>query len=47
MDCPPVRGDNLSLLASGLYIVQVDKYGMTIFTTYISIELAHQNLFST
>ena len=30
MDCPPVRGDNLRALASGLSYVQVDKHGITI-----------------
>ena len=27
---PPVRGDNLRALASGLFYVQVDKHGITI-----------------
>ena len=30
MGCPPVRGDNLRILASGLTYVQVDKHGITI-----------------
>ena len=30
MGCPPVRGDNLRALASGLSYIQVDKHGMTI-----------------
>ena len=29
MGCPPVRGDNLRALASGLSYVQVDKHGIT------------------
>ena len=28
--CPPVRGDNPRVLASGLSYVQVDKHGITI-----------------
>ena len=31
MGCPPVRGDNPQALASGLFYVQVDKHGITIF----------------
>ena len=45
MGCPPVRGDNPRALASGLSNVQVDKHGITIFTTYISVELAHCEIF--
>ena len=30
MGCPPVRGDNPRVLASGLSYVQVDKHGITI-----------------
>ena len=30
MVCPPVRGENLRALASGLSYVQVDKHGITI-----------------
>ena len=30
MGCPPVRGDNLRALASGLSYVQVDEHGITI-----------------
>ena len=45
MGCPPVRGDNPRALASGLYYVQVDKHGITIYTTYISVDLAHQVIF--
>ena len=45
MGCPPVRGDNPRALASGLSNVQVYKHGITIFTTYISVELAHQGIF--
>ena len=35
MGCPPVRGD----------IVQVDEHGFTIYTNYISIDLAHHEIF--
>ena len=41
MGCPPVRGDNPRALASGLSYVQVDKHGITIYTTYICVDLAH------
>ena len=45
MGCSPVRGDNPRSLASVLSYVQVDKLGITIYTTYISVELAHHELF--
>ena len=45
MGCPPVRGDNPRALASGLSYVQVDKHGITFYTTYISVDLAHQVIF--
>ena len=45
MGCPHVRGDNPRALASGLSYVQVDKHGITIYTTYISVALAHQVIF--
>ena len=45
MGCPPVRGDNPRALASGLSYVQVDKYGITIYATYISVDLAHYEIF--
>ena len=46
MGCPPVCGDNPRALASGLSYVQVDKHGFTIFyTTYISVHLAHHEIF--
>ena len=41
MACPPVRGDNPRVLASGLSYVQVDK----LYTTYISVDLAHHEIF--
>ena len=44
--CPPVRGDNPRALASGLSYVQVGKHGITFFyTTYISVDLAHHEIF--
>ena len=46
MGCPPVRGDNPRALASGLSYVQVDKHGIKLFyTTYISVNLAHHEIF--
>ena len=45
MGCPPVRGDNPRALASGLSYVQVDKHGITIYTTYISVDLAYHEIF--
>ena len=46
MGCPPVRGDNPRALASGLSYVQVDTHGITILcTTYISVDLAHHEIF--
>ena len=45
MGCLPVRGDNPRALASGLSYVQVDKHGITIYVTYISVDLAHGEIF--
>ena len=45
MGCPPVRGDNPRALASVLSYVQVDKHGITIYTTNISVDLAHHEIF--
>ena len=45
MVCQPVRGDNPQALASGLSYVQVDKHGITIYNTYISVDLAHHEMF--
>ena len=47
MGCPPVRGDNRRALAIGLSHVQVDKHGITIFTTYISVDIAYHEIFHT
>ena len=44
MVCPPVRGDNPRALASGLSYVQVDKHDITIYTTYISVDLEHHEI---
>ena len=43
--CPSVRRDNPRALASGLSYVQVDKHGITIYTTYISVYLALHEIF--
>ena len=45
MGCPPVCGDNPRALASELSYVQVDKHGITIHTTYISLDIAHHEIF--
>ena len=45
MGCPPVRGDNPRALASGLSYVQVDKHGITIFTTCTSVDLANHVMY--
>ena len=45
MGCRPVRGDNPRALASGLSYVQMDKHGITIYTTYISVNLTHREIF--
>ena len=44
MACLPVRGDNPRALASGLSYVQVDKHGITIYTTYISVDIIHRDI---
>ena len=46
MHCPPVRGDNPRALASGLSYVQVDKHGITFYTTYIGVDHAHHEIFA-
>ena len=48
--CPPVRGDNLRALASGLSNVYVDKHGISIlYHKYLippsSVYLAHHEIF--
>ena len=45
MGCPPVREDNPRALASGLSYVQVDKHDITILYTFISVDLAHHEIF--
>ena len=45
MGCPPERGDNTRALASELSYVKLDKNGMTIYTIYISVDLAHHDIF--
>ena len=43
--CPPVRENNPRALASGLSYVQVDRHSITILYTYISVDLAHHDIF--
>ena len=43
--CPLVREDNPWALANGLSYVQVDNHVITIYTTYISVDLAHHGIF--
>ena len=45
MGCPLVPGDNPRALASGLSYAPVDNHGITIYTTYSSINLAHHEIF--
>ena len=45
MGCPPVCGDIPQALASGLSYIQVDKHGITVNTTYISVDLAYHEIF--
>ena len=45
MGRPSVRGDNPRALASGLSYVQVDKHDIIFYTTYISVDLAHHEIF--
>ena len=40
-----VPGDNPRAIVSGLSPVHVDKHGITIFTTYISIDLTQYKIF--
>ena len=47
MGCPPVRGDNPRILASGLSYIQVDKHGITILYPYISVDLARHEIVHT
>ena len=44
MGWPPVCGDNPLALASGLSYAQVDKH-LTFYITYISVDLAHHEIF--
>ena len=45
MGRPPVCGDNPMVLTSGLSSVQLDKHSKLFYTTYISVELAHREIF--
>ena len=44
MGCPPVRGDIPQALASVLSYVQMDNHGITIYTIYISVDLAYHEI---
>ena len=44
MGCPPLRGDNPRASAKELSHVEADKHGITIYTTYISVDLAHHEI---
>ena len=45
MVCPPVHGDNPSSLASGVSPVQEGKQWFNLYTIYISVDLAHYEIF--
>ena len=45
MGCSPVHGDNLRDSASELSYMQVDKHGITFYTFYIGVDLAHHEIF--
>ena len=45
MGYPPVRGDNPRALAIGLSYVQLDKHGILFYTTYISVDFTHNEVF--
>ena len=40
-----VPGNNPRALASGLSYVQVDKHCITFYTTYISVDLEHDEIY--
>ena len=45
MGCRPVRGDNPRAIASGLSYVQVDNPWYNFYTTHISVDQAHYEIF--
>ena len=45
MVCPSVRGDNTPALATGLSPVQEGKQWFNFYTIYISVDLAHYEIF--
>ena len=45
MSCHPVHGDNPQALTSGLSYVQVNNYGITLYTNYIIVDLARYETF--
>ena len=46
MVCPHAHGDNPQVLVSGLSPVQVGNHGITFYTMYISVDLAHFEMVS-
>ena len=46
MACLPVHGDNPGALVSGLSnsCIQVDKHGITNFTSYTCVDLVHHEI---
>ena len=42
---PPVHGDNPQALTIVSSYVQVDNYGITLYTNYISVDLARHEIF--
>ena len=45
MACLPVRGDNPRVLESVLSYVQMDNMALLFYNTYISVDLAHHEIF--
>ena len=47
MACPPVRGDIPRAVTSGLSYVRWTNLVLLFYTTYISVDLAHHEIFRT
>ena len=45
MGCQPVRGDNPRALANGLSMYRWTNMVYLFYTTYISVDLAHREIF--
>ena len=45
MGCLPVCGDDPRALVSGLSYIQVDKHGIRFYTTVVSVDLVHDEIF--